>query len=307
MVNDLLNGWVDFAYSPFQTLLPGDAVNSGSSVIYHCNDNFMLIGRDTNFCENGVWDHDPPRCFSNCSLDVLDPLLILDYSCNQNGKDISCSNRLEIGSTLRINCPDTETTTSIAYFRDSTCEWDGKWSPKPTSCKSPCVENSIPWKVYIFDGQYTRRCLGTILKPNVILATVYCFWNETTYRQNDLTAYQIAIAAGNYTNWWEFTKFFEIESIIYDVNYKLTGRKQDTVNPAFAVLKHPLEYNGNIIPICIFPNNDYEKVLRYKKSGVIPELITRVSYGEPIGSLEVKILATVQRYFPWIPTIKSIT
>lgn len=299
IVSELKNGYIDFAYSPFQRLFLGDAVNSGSSVVYHCDDDFELVGSDRNFCADGIWNQEPPRCVSNCSLNVLDEILHLDYNCAINGSNIPCSDHAQPGTILQVNCSNiiaTEPTQAI-------CESDGEWAPGPklTTCISSCGKDATPWEVDIYDGRNSRRCNSKILTPKVTLASAYCFWNVTTNQVDDFFDYRAVVGEAYQLD--DSTNTYLLDNLVYDASYKLTGSSADVFAFALAFLKRSIQFEGRIIPSCLYQGSDYENVLRYGVSGYIPELTTYTNYTSN-QVVETRILYS--QYKDWVvPKLRS--
>lgn len=306
-MNELENGWIDFPYLQMKRLLFGDAINSGSNIDYHCENDFLLVGRDNNLCENGVWEHATPVCVSTCSLNVLDNILIRGVKCRLNGDDISCSNHTQSGTSLEIDCSNAGFGAGTRNSQETICESNGHWSVELRSCDTACGKDETPWKAVILDGNNIQRCQGTILSPILILASSFCFWNRLTNELDDVHKYHIAVGDASQSKKLENTNFYEIHSIVFNKSYELSGYSYDTEPLGMAILARPIEYNHHIIPVCLFPGNDYERVLRFGKSGEIPDLQMLVSYKESSDQLDVINKVTIDSYRTWvIPELKML-
>lgn len=275
---ELTDGWIDFQYSPFTRVYSGDVVNSGSSIRYHCGDEFDLVGRDSNTCLNGVWEHEPPRCAVTCFLNLLlEGVLNLGYSCHLNGNEIPCSNVTKTATTVRFYCPTAGTANPATDFQVFSCESDGQWSGKPRSCESSCEKESTPREVLIYDGDNTERCRGKILTPRSILVSAFCFWNTTTDRTDVLSAYRVVVAGQAATNLPNLTTY-NVHRLLFDKLTFLEYGYYDYTKLGVAMLKRPIEYNGQLIPICLYAGSAYEKVLRYadgktREYGEVPDIV----------------------------------
>lgn len=271
VASDLMNGKIKFAYSPFQAVFLGDAINSGSSIAYHCDNDFELIGRDSNFCAEGKWEHDPPRCAPICSLGIMDNIIQLDYNCYANGKEIPCADYAKAGTILKTKCRGLIDNGPTENIKMSTCE-SGQWLPMPTSCESPCGKGDTPWEAFIFDGSNTRRGRGKIITPKIVLTSAYCFWNKDLNKMENISDYRIVVGEGHESNETAIANTYLIDKVKFDKHTYRLGNLNDTTKLALVGLDQPILFNGKDVPICLYPDKEYEKIQKFGRNHVAPDI-----------------------------------
>lgn len=266
----MTSGWTDFAYSPFQRLFVGDAVNSDSSVIYHCDDGFELDGPDTNYCLNGNWKENPPQCRPYCFLNHLTLLPFYTSNCSRHGINAKCSPRTRPGTIADTDCYIySDSTEPATISQKSTCGKDGHWSPKPTSCLPACGQSQAwrngthsPWNVEL-ECQlaiYTTTYHGTILSPRIIIS----YFGNNLY-QYKASNWQAIVGGVHPTVDAYRAHTYDVESIRYnasnikdDLDVGIGEKTDFLASIVLFVLKTPIEFHDGIAPLCLYPNGDYD-------------------------------------------------
>ncbi|XP_042320223.1 complement receptor type 2 [Sceloporus undulatus] len=99
----------------------------GSSVTYHCDPGYFLIGAGTIYClSSGLWDHSVPQCkviqSAGCTLPEI-----------SGGRKINAETVIEVGNNVTLECEEGYLLNGSPHVQ---CQHGSMWDPPVPVCKS---------------------------------------------------------------------------------------------------------------------------------------------------------------------------
>ncbi|EFN75956.1 Limulus clotting factor C [Harpegnathos saltator] len=268
---------------------PGDSVPQHSTLIYTCNDGYMLSGSNTTICLNNMWFHNQISCLKICP----EPKgTTVDISCNYRGEKVSCNDPILPGTRATLACKQFHKLPLVNNpgYKTIKCLDSGLWDHTIFRCEPDCgktisqgqqlIVNGVkakagmfPWHVGIYEKDDAKRyqhiCGGSLISNDLVISAAHCFYNETENKLNNASNY--AVGAGKYFRSWDTQEQYSQKSFVeyIKLRQKYRGARSYLVaDIALVKLQTPLNLNMLVRPVCMDWQNMYDKEqLRVGQSG----------------------------------------
>ncbi|XP_033868017.3 coagulation factor IX-like [Acipenser ruthenus] len=176
----------------------------------------------------------------NCEIDTAECLPAVHFGCDQfchpgsdNSYVCSCTKGYTLGANKKTCIPQV---------------------------KFPCGKQTtfqFPWQVQLVNEDTTGFCSGAILGQYLVLTAAKCVSMVSTFQ----------VVVGNQSTGHDnnIMQILHVDSLHIHPRYK-NGTENDI---ALITLREPIQFNKNVIPICI-PEKDFaEHILMQRKPGVV--------------------------------------
>lgn len=229
-----------------------------------------MVGSNVIACRDGTWDGTVPDCDPFCP--GIEASVTFLANCNYQNVNVNCTEPAKAGTVATVRCKYGYE--GIPNEERTTCGADGQWQPVPSPCTQICGERTpgpaaishLPWHVSIYrqpekNHTWQYRCAGTIVSAKVIVSVSHSLWDDAIFYE----LFELRIKTGKslreYDDDREMNNVQTLSIQSLQNSHEFPGRKDGILSNDIALitLKEYIEFNPYTMPICMWPDLEYEE------------------------------------------------